>query len=118
MSLYQTAMKNYMASQYAAKLTYLGALTALGSGGTSAGTEPSGGSPAYARKSLVWGSPTAGVISATGVAVDIPSGATILGAGFYDIVSGAPTDYDQCGITSQTFSSQGQYTITPTYTQV
>lgn len=121
MSLYQTAMKNYLAGQYATKLRYLSALTALGTGGSSAGTEPSGGSPAYARGDLgvtTWGgTPSGGAITGPATALNIPSGATILGAGFNDVSTGAPTDYDQCSITSQAFASQGTYTITPTYTQ-
>lgn len=116
MSMYQTAMKNYIATQYTGKLLYVGALTALGSGGSTAGTEPTGGSPAYARVAASWGSASAGAATGTGSAINIPASTTIIGAGLYDVSSGTPTDYDQTSLTSQAFASQGVYTVTPTIT--
>lgn len=116
MALYQTAMKNYMATQYGGKLTYQGLLTALGTS-NAAGTEPSGGSPAYARVANSWGGASAGAIVNAGPVANVPAGATIVGVGQYDASSGAPTDYDQASITSQAFASQGTYAVTATYTQ-
>lgn len=115
MSYYQLAMRNHVATDYGTQLPYVGALTALGTS-NAAGTEPSGGSPAYARKAATWGSASASAIVGAGSTCDIPSGSTILGAGIFDASSGAPTLYDQVSITSQTFASQGTYKITPTFT--
>lgn len=116
MALYQTAMKNYMATQYGAKLTQVGALTALGTAGA-VGTEPSGGSPAYARVAASWGAASGGAVTGAGSALNIPASTTVVGCGLFDVASGAPTDYDQASLTSQTFASQGTYTITPTFTE-
>lgn len=115
MAVDSTAMKNALADAYKAVALYLAVYTAMGSAG-SAGTEPSGGSPAYARKLITWGSSSGGVVTATGVAVDIPASTTVLGAGLHSAVT-AGTYYDKATMTSQAFSSQGVYTITPTYTQ-
>ena len=81
-----------------------------------AGTELTGGSPAYARKALSWGSPTGGVVSATAVVFDVAAGSTVAGAGLHtDISAGAYLD--GAAVTSQAFASQGTYTLTITYTQ-
>jgi hypothetical protein len=84
--------------------------------GASQGTEPTGGSPAYARKSLTWTAGTVdGIVTATAV-FDIPSGSTIVGAGVHTAVT-AGTYLDGASVTSQAFASQGTYTVTFTYTQ-
>lgn len=82
---------------------------------TSAGTEPTGGSPAFARRALTW-TGAADVLTATPTAFDIPSGTTIQGAGLFTALTGG-TYLDGSGVTSQTFSSQGTYAVTYTYTQ-
>lgn len=84
--------------------------------GASAGTELSGGSPAYARKAANWGATSASAATATPAAHDVPSGATVAGVGLHSAAT-AGTYYDGAGLTSQPFSSQGQYTVTLTYTQ-
>lgn len=84
--------------------------------GASAGTEPTGGSPAYARKALTWtAGGVDGVVTATAV-FDIPSGTTIVGAGVHTALTGG-TYLDGGSVTSQAFGSQGTYTLTLTYTQ-
>lgn len=84
--------------------------------GASAGTEPSGGSPAYVRKALTWtAGGTDGVVTATAT-FDIPAGATIVGAGVHTAVT-AGTYLDGGAVTSQAFASQGTYAVTFTYTQ-
>lgn len=85
--------------------------------GAAAGTEPTGGAPAYARKAATWaGAGATNTNTATIPAFDVPSGTTIQGAGFHSLVSGG-TYWDGAGVTSQTFSSQGQYTLSASYTQ-
>lgn len=113
MAIQTNAMKNILSDAYKGVATY-GAVYTTAPGG-SAGTEPSGGSPAYARKSLSWSASAAGVTSATAV-FDIPTGTTLVGAGVHSAVT-AGTYYDGAAVTSQAFASQGTYTVTFTYTQ-
>lgn len=114
--VYYTATKNSLANSYKTLLPYIGALTALGTS-NAIGTEVSGGSPAYGRVNGGWGSASSGVVTSAATVLNIPNGATIVGVALYDVASGAPTYYDQIGVTSQPFSSQGTYTVTATYTQ-
>lgn len=81
---------------------------------SSAGTEVSGGSPAYARKTPTWSGTNP--ITAT-VTFDVPAGTTVKGVGLYNS-GGTYIDGGAVGGASgQLFSSQGQYQITLTYTQ-
>jgi hypothetical protein len=54
MAILTTTEKNNLANDYAADALYGAVYTTTPT--SSAGTEPSGGSPAYARKSLSWSS--------------------------------------------------------------
>lgn len=99
---------------YAAMATH-GAVYTTAPGGT-AGTEPSGGSPAYARKPLTWtGGTVDGTITATAT-FDIPAGATIVGIGVHSALTGG-TYYDGTTVTSQAFGSQGTLVVTFSYAQ-
>lgn len=82
-------------------------------GGASAGTEISGGSPAYARKAISWtGGAVDGTVTGT-VTFDVPSGTTVAGFGLHTALTGG--DYVGGGaVTSQAFSSQGTYQLTVT----
>lgn len=114
MPIKTAAMKEYLAVHYGSKALYAALYTTAP--GATAGTEPSGGSPAYARKALTWAPGTVdGVVTAT-VVFDVPSGATIVGAGIHDAAT-AGNYLDGAGVVSQSFSSQGTYTATFTYTQ-
>jgi hypothetical protein len=114
MSIQTATMKNTLASAYATAAAWMAAYTTAP--GASAGTEPTGGSPAYARKAPTWGGPSSGVVTAPAVPFDIPSGNTIVGTGFHSAVT-AGNYLDGASVTSQAFASQGTYSITPTYTQ-
>lgn len=114
MAIQTSTMKNTLSDAYKGAATH-GALTTTAPGGTT-GTEVSGGSPAYARKALSWGSSTAGVVSATAAVFDVPASTTVVGFEVFSAIT-AGTYLDGVGITSQTFASQGTYTITPTFTQ-
>jgi hypothetical protein len=103
-----------MATAYGAASPY-GALSTTAPT-SSAGTEVSGGSPAYARKAITWGTASASAITATALVFDVPTGTTVVGFMIYS-ASTAGTYLDGASITSQAFASQGTYTITPTYTQ-
>lgn len=111
MAIQTAAMRNILENAYFTSAAY-GAVYTTAPGG-SAGTEPSGGSPAYARKALTG----SGNAPRTAPAVfDIPSGTTIVGAGVHSAVT-AGTYYDGTSVTSQAFASQGTYTVTYSYTQ-
>lgn len=85
--------------------------------GAAAGTELSGGAPAYARKASNWGAAAASAVTAApATPFDIPAGGVTAGIGFHS-ASAAGTFWEGVGITSQTFSSQGTLTVTATYTQ-
>jgi hypothetical protein len=113
MAIQTSAMKNILSDAYKGAATYGAVYTTAP--GASAGTEPSGGSPAYARKSLSWSASSNGVTSATAT-FDIPTGTTIVGAGVHSAVT-AGTYYDGGSVSSQAFASQGTYAVTFTYTQ-
>lgn len=113
MAIKTTALKNTLADAYGAAAPY-GAIYTTSPTAT-AGTEPTGGSPAYARKALTWGAAVNGV--ATAVATfDVPTGVTIVGVGVHSALT-AGTYLDGGDITSQVFSSQGTLQVTFSYTQ-
>jgi len=113
MAIQTAAMKNILSDAYKGAALY-GAVYTTAPGGT-AGTEPSGGSPAYARKSLSWSASSGGVTSATAT-FDIPTSTTLVGAGVHSAVT-AGTYYDGAAVTSQAFASQGTYQVTFTFTE-
>jgi hypothetical protein len=106
--------RNTLAAAYGTAATHAALYTTVP--GASAGTEVSGGSPAYARRALTWGAPSASVVTVTPTAFDVPSGTTIAGAGVHTAIT-AGTYLDGAAVTSQAFASQGTYTLTLTYTQ-
>lgn len=112
MAIQTTAEKNSLATKYAADALY-GALFTSAPGAT-AGTEVTGGSPAYARKALTWGSASGGVITASAT-FDVPA-CTVVGTGVYSAAT-AGTYLDGNTVTSVTFSTQDTVTVTFTFTQ-
>lgn len=110
MTIQTTAMKDIVANAYHTAAAFGAAYTTVP--GASAGTEPSGGSPAYARKPLSWPAGNGSSVTAT---FDIPSGATIAGAGLHSALT-AGTYYDGGSVSSQPFASQGTYAVTFTFT--
>jgi hypothetical protein len=112
MAIQTSTQKNSLASAYGTAAAY-GALFTTAPGGT-AGTEVTGGSPAYARKALTWGAPSAGVITATAT-FDVPA-CTVVGTGVYSAATGG-TYLDGNTVTSQTFSTQDTVTVTFTFTE-
>lgn len=113
MAIQTATQKNNLATAYGTNAAYGSVYTTAP--GAAAGTEPSGGSPAFARKALSWAAPSAGATSAVAT-FDIPSGATIVGAGVHTAVT-AGTYLDGSSVTSQGFASQGTYQVTFNYTQ-
>lgn len=114
MPIQTVPQKNALATAYGAAATHAALYTTAPGG--SPGTEPTGGSPAYARKAISWSAPSNGVITAT-VTFDVPAGTTIVGAGVHSAASGAGNYLDGGAVTSQTFATQGTYQLTLTYAQ-
>ena len=107
--------KSSLATKYGTDAVY-GALFTADPGTTGSVTgEVTGGSPAYARKTITWGTATNGVITGT-CTFDVPSGTTVTFAGVCSGLTGANL-LDRVSVTSQTFASQGTYAVTFTYTQ-
>jgi hypothetical protein len=113
MAIQTATQKNTLATSYGTAATHAALYTTAP--GASAGTEVTGGSPAYARKAISWGAASGGVITAT-VTFDVPTGVTVVGAGVHTALT-AGTYLDGGSVTSQAFASQGTYTLTLTYTQ-
>lgn len=113
MAIAAAATKTSLAASYAALATH-GAL-ATSAPGASAGTEPSGGSPAYARKPLTWVPGAAGVTTASAT-FDVPA-CTVVGTQTFTALTGG-SYVDGKTETSVVFASQDTVTVTFTYTQV
>jgi len=78
---------------------------------TNGANELSGGSPAYSREGITWGSAASGVKSNTNAQVfDIPAGSTVAYVGYWSASSGG-TFYGSRAVTQETFTGQGTYTI-------
>jgi hypothetical protein len=80
--------------------------------GESGTSEVTGGSPAYARKSVTFGTPSNGQMAATNQPVfDVPGGTTVTHVGFWSAVSGG-TFLGWSDVTDESFAGQGTYTLT------
>lgn len=112
MPVQTSAMKDFLAAEYKLRATHVALYSTVP--GATAGTELSGGSPAYARMPITWTTPSNGVITGT-VTFNVPA-ATVAGAGVHTALT-AGAYLDGGSVTSQVFSSQGTYTLTLTYTQ-
>jgi hypothetical protein len=80
----------------------------------SGGSEVTGGSPAYARKSITWSAASGGSMSASNQPVfDVPAATTVTHVGFFS-ASTAGTYFGMADVTDETFGAQGTYTLTST----
>ena len=78
----------------------------------SGGSEVTGGSPAYARKSITWAAAAAGSMAASNQPVfDVPAGTTVSHVGFFTAVT-TGTYYGMSDVTDEVFGAQGTYTLT------
>lgn len=111
MAIQTTALRNTLATTYGTNAALAALYTTVP--GASAGTEVSGGSPAYARKAITWSAPTNGVITASAV-FDVPAGTTVAGAGVH---ATGGTYLDGGSVVAQLFATAGTYTLALTYTQ-
>lgn len=78
----------------------------------SGGTEITGGSPAYARKSVSFSAASGGTKNASNQPVfDVPNGATVSYVAYYNASSGG-TLLAKAVVTTEVFGAQGTYTLT------
>jgi hypothetical protein len=75
-------------------------------------TEPSGGTPAYARKAATWAASSSGSKALSGTYVfDIPPAFTVKAIGLWTALSGG-TLIGYFDVTDEAFAGQGTYTLT------
>ncbi|MEU1761301.1 hypothetical protein [Micromonospora sp. NPDC005652] len=104
------ATKNAMLDLLSTRAAYLSLHTA--DPGTSGTSEATGGSPAYARKSLTWASASAGSKSTSAsVTFDVPAG-TYTHIGFWSAATGGTYNGSRPLSASTTFGAQSQLTVT------
>lgn len=95
--------RNAIATEGGSLITHIGLLDS--------GVEISGGSPAYARKAVTWGSPTDGLIRPTAdLTFDIPAGADVTEWRGYSASTGG-TDYGGATLTTESYGGQGTYKL-------
>jgi hypothetical protein len=113
------AEKDSLANKYATDAPNGGLCSADPGTAGAATNELTGGSPAYARKSMGWSTSSGGAGQVSGSPTfDVASGSTVA----YMIVCASATAgtadvKDRTAVTSQAFSSQGTYQPSTTYTQ-
>lgn len=119
MAIQTLAQRNALATAYGTAAPYGDLFTSTGPGTSGSATnEITGGSPAFARKAISWGSASASAVVGGAVSYDIPASTTVTYFGVTVSSTLTTADVrDNVAITSQNFASQGTYTITPTYTQ-
>jgi hypothetical protein len=84
----------------------------------SGGSEVTGGSPAYARKSITWNAASGGSMTASNQPVfDVPASTTVTHVGFFSAVSSG-TYFGMADVTDEAFGAQGTYTLTSTTVSV
>lgn len=108
-TVYSNAGKNLLLDGFASGAVYASLHT--GDPSTTGANEVTGGSPAYARKSVTWAAASAGALTTSNAQVfDVPAGTTIQYVGFWSLASGG-TFYGHVTITNETFAGQGTYTV-------
>jgi hypothetical protein len=84
----------------------------VASPGDDGSNEVTGGTPAYARKTITMAAASEGAIAASTQPVfDVPASTTVTHVGFWSAVSGG-TFLGSADVTDETFASQGTYTLT------
>ena len=79
---------------------------------TNGANEVSGGSPAYAKKTIAWDAAADGEMDKAAdpaVVFDVPTGTTVKYVGFWN--SAADTFYGSAAVTNEVFAAQGTYTL-------
>jgi len=104
---FQDAGKNSMLDHLGTEITHVSLYT-----DDAATTEVTGGSPAYARKTIAWSAASGGSMAASDQPqFDVPGSTTVKAVGFMSAVSGG-TQYAYHNVTDEVFAGQGTYTLT------
>ena len=107
---YDITARNIGVDAIAALGTRWAAHTADPGGANSATAEVSGGSPAYARKSVAWNAASGGTATQNGdVVLDIPAGTTVTYVSLWN--TAGTVRYLKKAVTAEAFGAQGTYTI-------
>jgi len=78
---------------------------------TTGANEVTGGTPAYARKSITWSAASSGAIDSSNTPeFDVPA-CTVAYVGFWS-ASASGTFYGSDAVTNEVFAAQGTYTVT------
>lgn len=113
MAIDTLTMREALASAYAAQAGLLSLHTADPAGTGAA--EVTGGTPAYARKAIVWNAGTNdGTYVSNPITFDVPAATTVTHVGFW--TADGLTYLDKATF-AVTFASQGTCTVTVTYNQ-
>jgi len=109
---YDDTAKNVMLDALAAVMVKVALHTGDPGGANSASNEVTGGSPAYARKTIAWNAASAGSVddSTNGLVFDVPAGTTVSWVSFWN--SAGTVRYLKKNVTDETFGAQGTYTLT------
>jgi len=117
MAIRNVTQRNAMATAYGVAAPYGDLFTGDPGTANAATNEVTGGSPAFARKALLWGAASSSAIVGTAT-FDVPASTTITYFGVTVSSTLTTADVrDSVAVTSQTFASQGTYAVTATYTQ-
>lgn len=104
------AGKHLMLDGFAASAVYVSLHTA--DPGTTGTSEVTGGSPAYARKSLSWAAASSGSkASSANVVFDVPASTTVAYLGYWSAATSGTFYGSRALSASETFTNQGTYTI-------
>jgi hypothetical protein len=107
---YSTLGKNAMLNALGAVAVY--ASLHSSDPGDNGANELTGGSPAYARKSITWNAAASGSMDDSNVPVfDVPAGSTVSYVGLWSAVTSG-TFYGSANVTDEVYSGQGTYTLT------
>lgn len=106
-----TAAKDLMLDALDESVSIAYASIHSGDPSTTGANEISGGSPAYARKAIVWAAAASSSKSQTGSCVfDIPASTTVAFVGFWSTLTSG-TFYGAIDVTDEVFAGQGTYTF-------
>lgn len=114
MAIRTAALRTLLATAYANATPYGCLFSADPGTAGNATNELTGGSPAYARQATGWGAAAASAVTGATETFAVASGSTVAYHGLAaSNVAGTNDIRDSTALTSQTFSSQGSYSVVP-----
>lgn len=105
-----SAGKNLMLNGFSASAVYVSLHSSEPDG--SGSSEISGGSPAYARKSVSWAAASGGALTSNAnIVFDVPGTTTVAWLGYWSAATSGTFYGSRQLSASETFTNQGTYTI-------